>query len=126
MRKRKTKRDSVVTTVEVVKAFEMAVGADARLNLRVEILRDLKERSRFRLRLWRLDLYHLRPFEAFHDRKKRNLVSDDEIWVEWTWVLPENDASFSATSVAAATKKALRVVQTRFASKDIGRKPIDG
>jgi hypothetical protein len=97
---------NMVKIFELIHTFEFEIsGEKDSINGKFELLRDIENETKFKLRIFALEMFQLKT--AFLDETENGLVfSHETIWVEA--VLPGKDSlekEFNANNVEEAKKK---------------------
>ena len=94
------------TTYQLLRTVEidLELGGET-IAVRVELFRNRANRNRYRARLWRRDLFRLKPSFPQDDAGEPTLRADSELFVEWSDILRESYDDFTAASDEAAEDK---------------------
>ena len=85
--------------------------------VRVELLRSLANRRSFKCRLLRREFYRIQPtFPQGELGQPKDSPSDEEMWIDWSGLIPQELADFEASSLAEAVERIIHML-------DDGREP---
>jgi len=85
-------------------------------HIRIEFLRKISSKDKYRVRIFRADTFRIRPtFPQIKGRPQYKLC-DEMLWVEDTFLWPP-DRQISALNVNSAVKKVLKVVRAKVTGK---------
>lgn len=109
----------------IVRQFEAQGALDGRMTIRVELLADMAARDRYFCRASRLETYCLTPRFSGHDQSPIGERSDDDIWVDWSYAVPDEVQEFRERRQRDAVARVLAWLTTLAAASAPGAPPND-
>jgi len=105
-----------VNVYELVKTFFITINVpieeEASINLRIEILRNLSKKHKYRGRVLRLERFRLQSTYPQHKGIPKHKPSDEAIWIE-DYFLWMPDEAITSSNIAGAFKVIKTTIQEK-------------